>query len=127
MADAWPSPDPSSTPKVKPESAIKANRSTVNGKRVAKEDHQRGRSNQDDEAESGGDRSQSPKVKPEKKPAEKAPDDDDDEEDDEDEPKSRKRLKAANGRPRRSEAPNLDEDGSEAEEVRPATKIFVRV
>jgi hypothetical protein len=127
MADAWPSPDASSTLKVKPERANKANRSTVNGKRVAKEDLQRGRSNEDDEAESGRERSQPPKVKPEKKPAEKEPDDDEDQEDDEDEPKSRKRLKAANGRPRRSEAPNLDdEEEEEEEEVRPATKIFVR-
>jgi hypothetical protein len=127
MADTWTSPDASSTPRIKPEGAIKANRSTVNGKRVAKEGLQLGRSNEDDEAESGGEHSQAPKVKPEKKPAEKEPNnDDDEEEDDEDEPKSRKRLKAANGRPRRSEAPNLDEEEEEVEEVRPATKIFVR-
>jgi hypothetical protein len=126
MADAWPSPDASSTLRIKPDRASKLNLTDVNGKRVATETVQEGHSNEDDGAQSGEEPSQRRKVKPEKKPEEKGAKDDGGEEEDDDEPKSRKRLKAANGRPRHPDAPDLDGEEDEIEGVRPATKIFVR-
>lgn len=127
MADAWPSPDASSTPKIKPERTSKSSRSAANGKRVARETPRQDHPAAEEAAGGGQERSNSPKVKPEKlsekKPVVKTVSDDDEESND-DAPKGRKRLRRMDGQPRRSEAPDIDEE--DETEARPTTKIFVR-